>query len=1524
MKMKKQFTNRILSLVLALVMVVGLLPMTAYAATSGTCGDGVSFTINNGTLTITGSGAVMKEAGYERWYNERLSIKTIVIENGVTLPNSSSLFGHSNLTTVEYGGTVATIKGMNVFSSDVSLNSFTLREGVGKSGNSFGSCTKLNGAGVKLVDANGNDKTSFYTVSVTTNTAYGNHMTVEGNLSKGAVADIPDQQYTGGEVKPAVTVIWNGQTVSSDNYTVTYSNNTQPGTATVTVTGKGDKYYTGTITKNFTILEPNYVTGIALQESEAKIFVGSSKDILAAVFPDDATIKGLDWSVLDNSVASVTPSADGTSCTVKGLTPGTTTLTAAAKDGSGVAASCIVTVSYLPTLTDKVKITGSSYNSGGVYWFKNGAEAQVMTPDQFGISKTLGSGYTNSVSFSAGDNKTVYLKRYSDDAMTDAIDLSARLKWDTTAPTGVVRLSTGNFWTNLVKKMGFGIFLKNDTTVTITAQDTDSGVKSIQYYYYYEDLINDDTLENAAAIAKLEDAIGNDWKDYNSPIKLWQDGKYIVYAKITDNVGNVSYLSSNGFVLYSDATSATTSLTTTYKAGEDRDISVALNRNTVKAVKCGDTALAGADYTVSGDKITLKSAYLDTLAAGEYTITISLNPLGETYVEALTNEKPAELTVSLTVKPRQVTVPEEDTTSFVYDGSEQTYSIASSDLYTVTGNQQTNAGTYTVTVSLKDKNNTVWDDGTTGDKTYTFYIDKKTVDLSGVKWDYTGPFKYDGLTHGVAIDESTMPYGAYISNYTGHCSIDTGNRQAAASVIYDDNYKGEATLLLDWEIVNNWTPTEYTVNGEGWMNQDFVITPADGYLISLTNAASGDWNESLTYSAETADGSVTVYLKRESDGTISLAKTVNYKIDKTAPTGKVEFVERTGWETFVNSITFGLFYKDEVTVKVTDIDHLSGVGKIEYASADKAMTLDEVKEIADWTEYNGSFGVSLEDAKKFVYFIRITDNAGNETYLSTDGVEYDTKTPVISGIENGKTYYTTQKVTVDDKNVGAIMLNGTPATENITLEGNKDAAYTVVVTDLAGNKTTVTVIMKPISALAAPIDDLTKDNVNSGHEQAVDGVIAAVLAVDTTDASEEEKTALKEIAQEAALLEKIIDDTKAEVARINGELNKHDGSTVNSDDVAALEQLSKDMKKLTDAGNLTQAERAALTEGAADIAEMQKTIAGTTAENDRISGAVEDYNLAAVTSDDKNDLEQLLAEINKHLASTNLTEKEKEDLEDAAEKTEGLLDAIENAADATDTENIEKVENVTAENITPEDKTNLEKAKADLEKALEENGGNYTENEKKAIGDKIKRIDDALEVIGNVEVVEKIIDMLPAVDTVEPDDEKAIEAITNALTAYNALSAYEKSLVDEDTKASLNELAAACVAYDIVEGDGSSWTEDSDNSITFVVNGLFSKFVGIKVDGKDVDKADYEAKAGSTIVTLKGSYLETLKSGEHTITVVYADGSTDGTFKITEKTNVPATGDNSNIWLWFALAFISGGAVIALTVVDRRRKTVNY
>ena len=702
---------------------------------------------------------------------------------------------------------------------------------------------------------------------------------------------------------------------------------------------------------------------------------------------------------------------------------------------------------------------------------------------------------------------------------------------------------------------------------------------------------------------------------------------------------------------------------------------------------------------------------------------------------------------------------------------EVTYTGNTTDGYPV------NAGDYTASITLG---------GETINVPYT--IAKATYDMTGAKWDYTAAFDYDGNEQTVTV--IGLPNGVTVNGYEGNKATVVGDYTAKVAFSYDgNNFNAPALADLTWSIKNDWTPSEYDINGNGWMNQDFVISAKSGYKVSLTNTADGVWNESLTYSAETADGSVTFYLKDEISGAISLAKTVTYKLDKTAPAGKVEFVERTGWEEFVNSITFGLFYKDEVTVKITATDNLADEVKIEYYESDAAMTLAEVEAITNWTAYNGSFGVSVEDAKQFVYFVRITDNAGNVTYLSTDGAEYDTTAPVIEGIENGKTYYTTQKVTVTEKNIASITLNGETAGNEITLEGDKNATYTIVVTDKAGNSTTVTVTMKPIKELAKATEDLTHDN---------------------------------------------------------------------------------------------------------------------------------------VTSDDEQELKDLVEKLDELIADPDTSEDgEKETLEQHKVIAESLLKTIEDAAEATDTENTEKVENVTPENVTPENKTDLEGAKADLEKALEDNGGNYTEDEKKAIEDEIKRIDEALEVIGNVEAVEESISKLPAVDTVKPDDEEAIKAITDAQTAYNALSDYEKSLVDEATKANLDKLAAALVAYDIVEGDGSSWTEDSDHNITFVVNGLLSKFVGIKVDGKDVDKANYEVKAGSTIITLKASYLDTLAVGEHTITVVYTDGSTDGTFNVHAKANSPATGDNSNMLLWIALLFISGGALITLTVVDKKRRTAS-
>ena len=126
--------------------------------------------------------------------------------------------------------------------------------------------------------------------------------------------------------------------------------------------------------------------------------------------------------------------------------------------------------------------------------------------------------------------------------------------------------------------------------------------------------------------------------------------------------------------------------------------------------------------------------------------------------------------------------------------------------------------------------------------------------------------------------------------------------------------------------------------------------------------------------------------------------------------------------------------------------------------------------------------------------------------------------------------------------------------------------------------------------------------------------------------------------------------------------------------------------------------------------------------------------------------------------------------------------------------------------------------------------------------------------------------------------------------------------------------------YKITKGDGSSTLKTSGNDLSFTANGAFAKFTGIEVDGKAVDAANYTAKAGSTIITLKGSYLKTLSTGKHTITVIYTDGEAEGTFYVTLTADgtTPPTGDNSQIVLWIGLMAVSALAVLLLVNSKRR------
>lgn len=156
--------------------------------------------------------------------------------------------------------------------------------------------------------------------------------------------------------------------------------------------------------------------------------------------------------------------------------------------------------------------------------------------------------------------------------------------------------------------------------------------------------------------------------------------------------------------------------------------------------------------------------------------------------------------------------------------------------------------------------------------------------------------------------------------------------------------------------------------------------------------------------------------------------------------------------------------------------------------------------------------------------------------------------------------------------------------------------------------------------------------------------------------------------------------------------------------------------------------------------------------------------------------------------------------------------------------------------------------------------------------------------------------------------------------------------------------------YKITEGADGTWKQDSDGTLKFVANGDFSKFTGVKVDGTLVAADQYTAISGSTIITLKKSYLDTLAIGKHTLTVVYKDGECSTEFEIlidasstnnngsegekntvvknpvtkpvikTDTANVPETGDNSNLVLWVVILFISGAVIVGTTVENKKKK----
>ena len=179
--------------------------------------------------------------------------------------------------------------------------------------------------------------------------------------------------------------------------------------------------------------------------------------------------------------------------------------------------------------------------------------------------------------------------------------------------------------------------------------------------------------------------------------------------------------------------------------------------------------------------------------------------------------------------------------------------------------------------------------------------------------------------------------------------------------------------------------------------------------------------------------------------------------DTEKPTGEI-IIGTNKWNKFLNELTFGIFFKDTQEVTINAVDN-SGTVFVSYLVTDKDLSEAELDSLV-FRAYEEPF--SIDPNGEYIVYVMLVDENINITYLRSDRLTLDNIHPVIGGIENGKTYCEAQTVTVDEKYVDTVTVNGKAA----TLDANggfvlppTNGEQKIVVTDKAGNNAEMTVIV---------------------------------------------------------------------------------------------------------------------------------------------------------------------------------------------------------------------------------------------------------------------------------------------------------------------------------------------------------------------------------------------------------------------------------------------------------------------------------
>ena len=719
-------------------------------------------------------------------------------------------------------------------------------------------------------------------------------------------------------------------------------------------------------------------------------------------------------------------------------------------------------ISYLQT-SAAAQVSGTKGNND---WYISPVKLVPDSGYQISTNKTDWKDSLGDYTDQGEQSAEYYLKETATGAVTDKKTVTFKI--DTGMPSGSIRIGENTFDSSL-KDITYGYWFKDNVSVDITGADSASGIASVEY--------------QAVSAEESYDANGT-WLPWNAEEKLslTESGRYVVYARVTDNAGNQTTVNSDGVVVFKDSVVVDSSIDYTRTTKASVDVKVKLNGNTVASVRNGETTLTeGRDYTVSADKITFSGEYLDTLEAGTYKLTVAYHLQGVTEYKG--GDKPADSQIAVNVSRQTANVKITGTLDKEYDGQPAdlvytTNSDANIKVeYNVNETWQTeapiHAGTYEVRVSVSENG-----DFTAASDTKAYMIRQREVVISGItakgkvydgtadaELDYSnavfaGAVKGDSLT--VSAEGTFADSNAAKGKTVTITKPVLGGGSAGDYILADNGQQTSTTAdISPKEITVKITPNGGIYEG--------TITPATAVLDGLVGE--DDPEIILTYAGKANDGTAADGKVPSKAGTYTVTASVkdgNYSLKEDGSSAEFT-IKRADPQLSVSAVKDKKYGEEAFKLEVSN----KGDGVKSYASSDdKVVTVDNNGVVTIIGTGTATLTVSLAESANYTADQKeVTVAVGKiEHSLVVDKISYRVTygdpafkiTAKAGDKESGIQFASDNKEVATVSKDGTVNIGNT-GTAKITVSMDESQNYLAV-----SREVTVTVVPKEISAKIAP------------------------------------------------------------------------------------------------------------------------------------------------------------------------------------------------------------------------------------------------------------------------------------------------------------------------------------------------------------------------------------------------------------------------------------------------------------------------